>query len=151
MSEPIYRLDASLAALDNDQIEELWRTAVANNERKNMLILARQLVLRAQPVIEHTCLMCGRRVGLDSQTCDRAIEETSIRLMLRLLHDTRWPNLGAIAAFLAKTTVQQTRVRADPTVVLQPRPLLQVVRLQPREIDRSSEEGLRPKEEDHES
>lgn len=156
MRESLYRIDASLATLDNHEVEALWRKTVASNDQVNRLMLARQLVLRALPVIEQTCRLCGRRVGLDGWACERAIEEASIKLMLRLLHDVRWSSLGAVAASMARTVIQQARPRGNGRVVVS-RPQLRVVPPhkpgfgdgQPN--DTASHQRRRPKEEDRES
>ncbi len=157
MRESLYRIDASLAALDNHEVEALWRQTVASNDQVNLLVLARQLVLRALPVIEQTCRLCGRRVGLDGWACERAIEEASIKLLLRLLHDVGWSSLGAVAASVARTAVQQARPRGNGSVVVSLRPPLRGVAPhnpgfgdgQPNGT--ASHQGRRPKEEDRES
>lgn len=123
MEERLYRLDAALAALANREVEARWRQALADGERETVLVLARQLVLRSLPVIEQTCLLRAERAGLDGGECERAIDEASIKLLLRLLHDDCWSSLGALAATIASACVGQPRRRRDdvPLVALRPR------------------------------
>lgn len=157
MRESLYRIDASLATLDTNEVEALWRKTVASNDQMHLLVLARQLVLRALPVIEQTCRLCGRRVGLDGWACERAIEEASIKLMLRLLHDVRWSSLGAVAASVARIAIQQARSRGSGRAVVSLMPRLRVVpphkagSRDDQANDTASHQGRRPKEEDRES
>ncbi len=129
MKESLYRIDASLATLDYSEVEALWREAVASNDQKDLLVLARQLALRSLPVIEQTCRLCGRRVGLDEWACVLAVEEASIKLVLRLLHDVRWSSLGAIAASVARTAIQEVRPRGNGRAVVPLRPARRLVPL----------------------
>lgn len=148
MEERLYRLDAALAALANREVEARWRQALADGERETVLVLARQLVLRSLPVIEQACQLRAERAGLDGGECERAIDEASIKLLLRLLHDDCWSSLGALAATVASACLDQPRRRGDAALVAL-RPRLRLVgsagtpQLRERQQEREDDDGRR--------
>jgi hypothetical protein len=123
----LYRIDAALAALADREVETRWRQALASGERGTIIVLARQLVLRALPVIEQTCLLRAERAGLERCECERAIEESSIKLLLRLLHDGRWSSVGALAAGIATKCLDQPGRRREAMGLAPLRPRLHLV------------------------
>jgi hypothetical protein len=124
-----HQLDRRLAALDNHEIEILWRNAVARKDADDLEPLARQLVLRALPAIESACRMRGARAAMTEADIDAACREASIKLMLRLLHDTSWRSLTALASQLAGEVVSDPRRRRRGTgdLFLTARPKLRLL------------------------
>ena len=124
MEGSLYRIDAALAALADREVETRWRQALAAGEQEMIVVLARQLVLRGLPVIEQTCLL---RAGLDRWECERAIEEASIKLLVRLLHDRSWSNLSALAAGIAAGCLDGPHRRREAIATVPVRPRLRLV------------------------
>lgn len=107
-----YRVDAALAAVADREVERRWRVALEAGEPGLVVVLARQLVLRVLPVIEQTCWLHAERSGLERAQCERVIDEASIKLLLRLLHDRSWPSLPALAAAIAHSCLNAPRREA---------------------------------------
>lgn len=149
MEGRLYRIDAALAALADDEVETRWRQALASDEQEMVVVLARQLVLRALPVIEQTCRLRAESAGLDRCECEQAIEEASIKLLLRLLHDGCWSSLGALAAGIAQACLDRPRHRENAIALVSLRPRLRLVAgagtPQPRERqqERGDDHGCR--------
>lgn len=145
----MYRIDAVLAALDGREVEMRWRQALAAGELTLVVVLARQLVLRGLPVIEQTCRLRAESAGLDRCECERAIEEASIKLLLRLLHDGSWSNLGALAAGIAAACLDAPRRERETSGLVPLRPTLRLVAEAPtlpgRELreERDTDHGCR--------
>ncbi len=111
MNAPHHDVDAQLATLDDQQIETLWRQALARPDHDELEPLARQLVLRALPAIEGACRMRGERVGMSEPDLAAAAREASVKLMLRLLHHTGWRSLAGLASQLAGEVIADPRRR----------------------------------------
>ena len=109
MEEHPYRIDAALAAATDREVERRWREALEAGEQGLALVLARQLVLRLLPVVEQTCRLRGARIGLEQSECERLIDEASIKLLLRLLHDSSAPSLPALAAAITRASLDAPR------------------------------------------
>jgi hypothetical protein len=136
-----YRTDAALAALTDPEVETRWRQALASDDREMVVVLARQLVLRALPLIEETCQLRAERAGLDQCECEHAIEEASMKLLLRLLHDNSWSSLGALAAGIARTCLDQPRRRRSAIGFVPLRPRLRIVPRGGRQQERGDHHG----------
>jgi hypothetical protein len=115
-----YPIDAALAALADRDVETRWREARESDMQETVIVLARQLVLRALPMIEQTCRLRADRAGFSQEECERVTEEASINLLLRLLHDDSWANLGALAAAIAEACLNQTRCHHAALPALRP-------------------------------
>jgi hypothetical protein len=111
-----HQLDAQLAALDNPQIETLWRQAVERGDHDNAEPLARQLVLRALPALESACHTWGSRNGMSEPDIAAGIREASVKLMLRLLHHSQWSSLTGLAAQIAREVIDDPRRRRRPVM-----------------------------------
>lgn len=127
MEQGLYRVDAALAALTDRDVETRWRQALASDEQDMVAVLARQLVLRALPVIEETCQLHAERSGPSTCDCEQTTEEAAIKLLLRLLHDGSWTSLGALAAGIARACLDQPRRRRDTLAQVPLRPRLRLV------------------------
>src|SRR3954470_5806875 len=102
MGRSLHHADATLAALSDAEVERGWRLALRSRETALVVAHARQLVLRKLPLIEQTVELHARATSLRRHDCERIVEETSIKLFLRLLHDDSWRSLSGLAASTAQ-------------------------------------------------
>jgi hypothetical protein len=116
MNRRHHALDAQLAALDHAQVETLWRQAIASHDADSAEPLARQLVLRALPILEGACRLRGSRARMSDADIAVAVREASVKLMLRLLHHADWRSLGGLAAEIASEVIDDPRRRRRPQV-----------------------------------
>jgi hypothetical protein len=123
------QIDARLATLDDQQIQILWRAAVDRRDGEDLEPLVRQLVLRALPAIESACRIHGRRARYSEQEIQTATREASLKLMLRLLHKSRWRSLTALASQLAGEVIADPgrRRRTAPPRLATQRPALRLI------------------------
>jgi hypothetical protein len=101
--------------LDDAQLELVRADMIADGDERLEFVI-RVLVLRAVPVIERVCRKRGNDRGLTSTQIQKAIDDASVRMLLRLKRPDRQPAVTAIAAEIATTCVdaQESQLAAAP-------------------------------------
>src|ERR1700735_3699154 len=84
MNDPLHKLDAQYAALDESTLMVLFETATRENDADALEPLVRQLVLRAVPVVERTVREFGEPRGLSPSDLRLIEDEALTKLVLRL-------------------------------------------------------------------
>lgn len=121
----IDRHEEDFRGLDDLQLESL-RIEMLNQNDEHLEVLIRVLVMRAVPVIEKICRLHGGDRGLGRIEINRAIEDSSARLLLRLARHERVPAISALAARIATSCVQAQQPQPAPRLAPR-RPQLRVV------------------------
>jgi hypothetical protein len=128
MDDPLHRLDAQFAALDEATLMVLFEKASREGDNEMLEPLVRQLVLRAVPVVERTVRDFGARRGLAPADLELVEEEALTKLLLRLGRGGPLPSIRALAYEFARECAEDPDRRpGPPRKVPQPRPSLQVV------------------------
>ncbi len=101
--------------LDEAQLEVVRAGMIADGDERLELVI-RVLVLRAVPVIERVCRKRGSDRGLTATQIHKAIDDASVRMLLRLKRPDRQPAVIAIAAEIATACVdaQEPQPAAAP-------------------------------------
>jgi hypothetical protein len=90
-------------------------------------VVIRELVLRAVRVIESVCRTRGTDRGLSREQILKAIDDASVRLLLRLKRYDRQPAVTAVAAEIAAACIDaQTPAAPAPPRLAPRRPQLRV-------------------------
>lgn len=119
------RHEEDFRSLDDLQLESL-RVEMLNRNDERLEALLRVLVMRAVLVIEKICRLQGIDLGLGRIEINRAIEDASARLLLRLARPERVIAISALAARLATSCVQAQQPQPAPRLAPR-RPQLRVV------------------------
>jgi hypothetical protein len=90
--------------LDDAQLEGIRVGMIADGDQRLELVI-RVLVLRAVPVIERVCRKRGTDCGLKRAEIYKAIDDASVRMLLRLKRPDRQPAITAVAAEIAAACV----------------------------------------------
>ena len=112
--------------LDDLALEQIRVQMVADNDSRLDAVI-RELVLRAVRVVESVCRTRGEDRGLSREQILKAIDDASVRLMLRLTRSDRQPPVTAMAAEIAAacTNAQTPQTLAPPRLAPR-RPQLRV-------------------------
>ncbi len=119
------RYEEDFQGLDDLQLESL-RVDMLNQNDDRLEALIRVLVMRAVPVIAKICRLQGGDLGLGRIEINRAIEDASARLLLRLARPEWVAAISALAARLATSCVQAQYPQPAPRLAPR-RPQLRVV------------------------
>jgi hypothetical protein len=112
--------ELALRRLDDLALEEVRVQMVASDDSR-LDIIIRELVLRAVRTIESVCRTRGDDRGLSREQVLKAIDDASVRLLLRLTRPDRQPAVSAVAAELAATCVDAQAPAATVPPRLAPR------------------------------
>jgi hypothetical protein len=128
MNDPLHKLDAQYAALDESTLMLLFQTATRENDADALEPLVRQLVLRAVPVVERTVREFGEPRGL-SPSDQRLVEDEALtKLVLRLGRGLPLPSIRALAYEIARECAEDPSRQPAPTPKARPvHPTLYVV------------------------
>jgi len=128
MNNPLHKLDAHYAALDESALMVLFETATRENDADALEPLVRQLVLRAVPVVERTVREFGEPRGLGPSD-QRLVEDESLtKLVLRLGRGLPLPSIRALAYEIARECAEDPDRRLAPAPKVGPvRPVLHIV------------------------
>jgi hypothetical protein len=119
--------EQAVRRLDDVALEEVRVQMIANGDGR-LDVVIRELVLRAVRVIESVCRTRGDDRGLSREQILKAIDDASVRLMLRLARPDRQPAVPALAAEIAAACVDaQTPAPPTPPRLAPRRPELRVV------------------------
>jgi hypothetical protein len=121
----IDRHEEDFRSLDDLQLESL-RVEMLNQKDERLEVVIRVLVMRAVPVIERICRLRGGELGLGRIEINRAIDDASARLLLRLARPERIAAISVLAARIAASCVQVQRPQPAPRLAPR-RPRLRVV------------------------
>ncbi len=112
--------------LEDAQLETFRADMITNGDARLELVI-RVLILRAVPVIERVCRKRGRGRGLTDTQIRKAIDDASVRTLLRLKRPDRQPAVTAIAAEIATACVDaQEPQSATPPRLASRRPELRL-------------------------
>jgi hypothetical protein len=118
--------EPALRRLDDLALEEVRVRMVADGDGRLDFVI-RELVLRAVRAIESVCRTRGRDCDLSREQVLTAIDDASVRLLLRLKRPDRQPAVTAVAAEIAAACVDaQTRERSASPRLAPRRPRLRV-------------------------
>jgi hypothetical protein len=118
--------EPAIRRLDDHPLEELRVQMVADNDGR-LDVVIRELVLRAVRVIESVSRTRGNDRGLAREQILKAIDDASVRLLLRLKRPDRQPAVTAVAAEIAAACVDaQTPETPAPPRLAPPRPELRI-------------------------
>jgi len=116
----------ALRRLDDWALEEVRVQMVADGDGR-LDVVIRELVLRAVRVTESVCRTRGTNRGLSREQVLHAIDDASVRLLLRLKRPDRQPAVSAVAAEIAAGCVDaQTPAAPAPPRLAPRRPQLRV-------------------------
>jgi hypothetical protein len=121
----IDRYEEDFRSLDDFQLESL-RVEMLNQKDERLEVVIRVLAMRAVPVVERICRLQGGELGLGRIEINRAIEDASTRLLLRLARPERIAAISALATRTAASSVQAQRPQPAPRLAPR-RPHLRVV------------------------
>jgi hypothetical protein len=128
MNDPLHKLDAHYASLDEPTLMVLYERATRENDAEELEPLVRQLVLRAVPVIDHTVREFGQARGLGPSDLRLVEDEALTKLVLRLGRGVPLPSIRALAYELARECAEDPERRAAPAPkALRPRPVLRAL------------------------
>jgi hypothetical protein len=128
MNDPLHRLDARYAALDEATLMALFEKATREHDAQALEPLVRQLVLRAVPVVGRTVREFGETRGLADADLALVEDEALTKLMLRLGRGLPLPSIRALAYEIARACAEDPERRPAPVPkTAQPRPSLRVV------------------------
>jgi hypothetical protein len=126
MNDPLHRLDAEYAALDEPTLMALFDKATRDRDNDALEPLVRQLVLRAVPVIAHTVREFGAPRGLGRADLELVEDEALTKVVLRLGRGVPVPSIRALAYEIARECAEDLERRPAPAPKL-PRPALRAV------------------------
>src|SRR4051794_20135160 len=112
--------DLALRRLDDLALEEVRVQMVADSDSRLDLVI-RELVLRAVRTIESVCRTRGDDRGLSREQVLKAIDDASVRVLLRLERPDRQPAVSAVAAEIAADCVSAQEPAAPAPPRLAPR------------------------------
>jgi hypothetical protein len=117
----------ALRRLDDVELEEARVQMVAGNDSR-LDVVVRELVLRATRAIESVCQRRGIDRGLSRDQILKSIDDTSVRLLLRLKRPDRQAAVTAVAAEIAASCVdaQELKTPTAPRLAAR-RPELRLV------------------------
>lgn len=116
----------ALRRLDDIALEEV-RVQMALDGDERLEFVIRELVLRAVRAIETVCRTRGTSRGLSQNQILKAIDDASVRLLLRLSRPDRQPAVAAVAAAIAAACVDaQTPEPQQPPRLAPRRPQLRL-------------------------
>lgn len=121
----IDRHEEGFQGLDDLQLESLRFAMLTHNDERLEAVI-RVLVMRAVPVIEKICRVQGGELGLGRIEINRAIEDASARLLLRLARPERLATISILAARIGTSCVQAQQPQPAPRLASR-RPQLRVV------------------------
>jgi hypothetical protein len=128
MNNPLHKLDAHYAALDESALMVLFETATRENDADALEPLVRQLVLRAVPVVERTVREFGEPRGLCPSDQRLVEDEALTKLVLRLGRGLPLPSIRALAYEIARECAEDPDRRLAPAPKVGPvRPALHIV------------------------
>ena len=104
----------ALRHLDDMQLEAIRSEMIGERDERLELVI-RALVLRAVPVIERVCRKRGTDRALSRAQISNAIEDASVRMLLRLKRLDRQPAITALAAEIAAACIDAQQP-TSPTV-----------------------------------
>ena len=110
----------ALPGLDDMQLEAIRSEMISDHDERLELAI-RALVLRAVPVIERVCRKRGTDRALSRVQISKAIEDASVRMLLRLNRPDRLPPVTALAAEIAAACIdaQQPTSPTGPRLATQ--------------------------------
>jgi hypothetical protein len=108
--------ERAVRRLDDLALEQVRVQMVADNDGR-LDVVIRELVLRAVRVVESVCRTRGIDRRLSREQVLKAIDDASVRLLLRLKRPDRQPPVTAVAAEIAAACVDAQ----TPAVPAQPR------------------------------
>lgn len=118
--------ELALRRLDDLALEEVRVEMIADDDSRLDLVI-RELVLRAVRTIESVCRTRGADRGLAREQVVKAIDDASVRLLMRLMRPDRQPAVTAVAAEIAADCVDaQTPQEPTPPRLAPRRPQLRV-------------------------
>ena len=100
--------------LDDMQLEAIRSEMLSDGDERLELVI-RALVLRAVPVIERVCRKRGTDRALSRAEISKAIEDASVRMLLRLNRPDRQPLVTGLAAEIAVACIDAQQP-TSPTV-----------------------------------
>jgi hypothetical protein len=112
--------ELALRGLDDLALEEVRVQMVADGDARLDLVI-RELVLRAVCAIESVCRTLGADRSLSREQILKAIDDASVRLLLRLKRPDRQPAVTAVAAEIAAACVDAQQPEAPAPPRLAPR------------------------------
>jgi hypothetical protein len=128
MNDPLHKLDAQYAALDEATLMVLFETATRENDVDALEPLVRQLVLRAVPVVERTVREFGEPRCLTPADLRLVEDEALTKLVLRLGRGLPLPSIRALAYEIARECAEDPDRRPAPAPKVEPvRPALRAV------------------------
>jgi len=104
----------ALRRFDDVQLEAVRSEMIRDRDERLELVI-RALVLRAVPVIERVCRKRGTDRALSRAQISKAIEDASVRMLLRLNRPDRQPPVTALAAEIAVACIDAQEPRS-PTL-----------------------------------
>ncbi|MET0600601.1 MAG: hypothetical protein ABW167_01300 [Baekduia sp.] len=118
--------ELALRRLDDLALEQVRVEMSADGDSRLDLVI-RELVLRAVCTIESVCCTRGGNCGLSREQVMRAIDDASVRLLMRLKRPDRQSAVTAVAAEIAADCVDaQTPQEPIPARLAPSRPQLRV-------------------------
>jgi hypothetical protein len=122
------RLDAAaIGALSDVELEIARLRMLHQSDERYELVLC-HLVIRGLPVIVRVCHEGAEAGGLRADQRDAAVEDASVRLLLRANRLEQLPPVGAIAAQIAADCLSaQSRKRFAPSRLTAERPKLRAI------------------------
>ena len=97
--------------LDDAELEIVRVEMIADRDERLELVI-RALILRAVPVIERVCRRRGSDRGLTATQIQKAIEDASARVLLRLARPDHQPAVSAVAVEIATACVEAQEARS---------------------------------------
>ena len=114
MNDPLHKLDAHYASLDELALVALFEEATREREADVLEPGVRQLVLRAVPVVERTVREFGEPRGLQPSDLRLVEEEALTKLVLRLQRRLPLPSIRVLAYEIARACAEDPERRAAP-------------------------------------
>lgn len=128
MNDPLHKLDAHYASLDELTLMALFENATREDDADTLEPLVRQLVLRAVPVVERTVREFGEPRGLSPSDIRLIEDEALTKLVLRLGRGLPLPSIRALAYEIARGCAEDPGRRPAPSPKAWPvRPVLHAV------------------------
>jgi hypothetical protein len=128
MNDPLHKLDAHYASLDELTLMALFENATREDDADALEPLVRQLVLRAVPVVERTVREFGEPRGLSPYDLRLIEDEALTKLVLRLGRGLPLPSIRALAYEIARGCAEDPERRPMPGPKVWPvRPVLHAV------------------------
>jgi hypothetical protein len=111
MNDPLHKLDAHFASLDEATLMMLFEKATREDDADMLEPLVRQLVLRAVPVVERTVREFGKPRGLRSSDLCLVEDEALTKLLLRLGRGLPLPSIRVLAYEIARACAEDPERR----------------------------------------